>query len=96
MSKTLPDATPNVFQIENGEKIKHPNSYLSYHSAQCIPNMLFRPLYEVVLFFCLFLFCIELIILNEKLQVLKWLKMLLVFEKATCNVYESGCNLSVI
>ena len=24
MSKTLSDATPNVFQIENGEKMKHP------------------------------------------------------------------------
>ena len=25
MSKTLSDATPNVFQFKNGEKMKHPN-----------------------------------------------------------------------
>ena len=27
MSKTLSDATPNVFQFQNGEKMKHPNIY---------------------------------------------------------------------
>ena len=28
MSKTLSDATPNVFQIINGEKMKHPSHYI--------------------------------------------------------------------